>query len=548
MENTLLGTEEWSNYPKRGQVYWATHDGEGNPLTIERSFISFSWGGRDIEEFSFIAVLDGDRYNGNMYSEFNDLTSDYDVVDGQKYWGTTYQPNTLTFTLGTDGVKESVLQDFRNWFRPGREEELILAEYPYRAIKARVSVVPSYSLLPFEAIEEIQINGTSYSTSTTEWKGTVTLTFVMDDPFWYNTESYFFGNNLTKEQVKSIIEDGIPHEEMININNEFNNIKAGCYLANDYYWCNNENNNNNETDENASTNKKTIGNSEVINLSKGYGTYLYYCGTAKSKPIIKFSLTFTYDTNGEYIDFPANSYANKINTSEQSNEQESSGTTLEIEDEIVKQNGVPLNYLQIGKNKFVFTTPGILTSYNQVVKILKQDFKVGDSILELREAIRDSITDYYIRSFATGLCELSEKYPNKISICDTAGALVDGYDENFIEALQLIFPNKKCDYSFNSQNGESKMTIGISMLQLQEAENFFNQENNKQMLPLHELVPVDENVGDMVRSNYMIIEERNMPSSNPETGALEITKDNCLLVTANCDLNDVKISYKYMYL
>ena len=44
----------------RGQVFTVTHDGEGNPLSaIEKSFISFSWGGKNIEDFSLIVVNDG---------------------------------------------------------------------------------------------------------------------------------------------------------------------------------------------------------------------------------------------------------------------------------------------------------------------------------------------------------------------------------------------------------------------------------------------------------------------------------------------------------
>ena len=40
------------------QVYSATHSGEGNPLSVlGRHFISFSYGGKKIEDFDLIAVL-----------------------------------------------------------------------------------------------------------------------------------------------------------------------------------------------------------------------------------------------------------------------------------------------------------------------------------------------------------------------------------------------------------------------------------------------------------------------------------------------------------
>ena len=35
------------------QVYMATHDGEGNPLSVlQKHFISFSYGGKNIEDFN----------------------------------------------------------------------------------------------------------------------------------------------------------------------------------------------------------------------------------------------------------------------------------------------------------------------------------------------------------------------------------------------------------------------------------------------------------------------------------------------------------------
>jgi len=47
-------------------------------------------------------------------------------------------------------MTERQLDDFREWFAPGKERELILSEHPNRAILARVAAAPVYSFLPFE--------------------------------------------------------------------------------------------------------------------------------------------------------------------------------------------------------------------------------------------------------------------------------------------------------------------------------------------------------------------------------------------------------------
>jgi len=66
---------------------------------MNRSFISFSYGGRQIEDFNLLAVVDGDRITRPGYSPFSDITSEYSVLDGQQYWGTHFDAKELTLLL-----------------------------------------------------------------------------------------------------------------------------------------------------------------------------------------------------------------------------------------------------------------------------------------------------------------------------------------------------------------------------------------------------------------------------------------------------------------
>jgi len=117
---------------------------------MNRSFISFTYGGKNIEDFAFISIVDGDRMQRSIYADFNDNTSTYDVIDGQFYWGSHFTTNKLSLTLATDEMLESELLEFKRYFVPGPPKELILAEAPNRGIMARIARTPEYHMLPFE--------------------------------------------------------------------------------------------------------------------------------------------------------------------------------------------------------------------------------------------------------------------------------------------------------------------------------------------------------------------------------------------------------------
>lgn len=180
-------TNQLVNTQRRSQVYQVTHDGADKRLPLmKRSFISFSYGGKLIEDFGFIAITENNQIQRKVYADFNDVVTESDVFDGQIYWNTHYNANTLELSLFTDGVAEQEMDSFKRWFVPGKPRELILSEHPNRAIMARLASPPEYSILPFEQKVKLVVAGEEVETSTTCYKGRVTIEFVMDDPFWYS--------------------------------------------------------------------------------------------------------------------------------------------------------------------------------------------------------------------------------------------------------------------------------------------------------------------------------------------------------------------------
>lgn len=498
----LIGNEVWSDEVRRGQVYQATHDGEGNRLPfMNRSFMSFSYGGKYIEDFNLIATL-GDRLSKNVYAEFEDSTSDYDTMDGQYYWGTHMNTNTLEFTLSTDYITQVDLDNFKRWFRPGVERELILAEHPNRAIMARVSAPPAISMIPYGEAANIIIEETNYETMTTIYRGDITLSFVMDEPFWYGKLNYMpasinekmeivdansegaINTKDNKDCLKIILEDGIPYQTSVNtktfLGGEFRVVDVPVVGPPDEIA--------------AKVNFAILGGRSITSgidiFSSGTDdSYLFYSGTAKSYPTISFDIEPI--SSSYYIISPLNKL---------SSDNEYSNITLTY----------PNDEFSI----FSFTTPSIWTAYNYVIKLIKE-FE-GQDVLKFKELIRDNVKEQNVRAYT--IKQLS-------TVTNNNGAFNEGWKDSLLNLMnEFLCNNTPAHFIINSKTGEAKGTFHI-----------LNSNGEE--------ITIEENIGDMIRSDYLIIDYRN----NLDVDGM-ISSENCTLITSTDNLKDFKIKYQNMYL
>lgn len=318
------------------QVYTATHDGEGNSLPIiERQFISFKWGYHDIEDFNLLVVFD-DRLNKQIYSSFTNTTTNYDGVDGQYYWGTTMNGGDLDLVLATDGMDSREYEEFKNYFRPGETRELILSEYPFRYAMARVSAPPTLSVLPFE---KTVVNG-GKSFRTTEYRGTINISFSMDDPYWYSTVGY--QEEESEEQLKDFYEAGTPTIDFLE------SIDS-CWIGGGNF-------------SNAGTILPISSNALDVSAAP-YSSKIFNCSTAKVKPII-------------YIKMPC-----------------------EIGDDGKIGDG-NLMHLNIGADTFYLSLPPYLAAYNQAIETITQAVEDGVDVIEAKMRLREQIGNAAMRKIA----------------------------------------------------------------------------------------------------------------------------------------------------
>lgn len=569
------GSQTRTTTTKRGQVYQATHNGEGQTLPyMNRSFISFTFGGKRIEDFDLLATISGDRLNRKGYASFDDTVTSYDNLDGQYYWATHYKTNQMDFTLSTDGIDEKQLDNFKHWFKAGVTRELILAEHPNRAIMARVSAPPTLNLLPFETDVKLNISSIEYSTKTTLYKGDIQLSLVMDKPHWYAVSNVLGKKSneggrehyvdlwtdaqgrevsifASQDALKILYEDGIPLGSMIdtsmllgngayaNVDNDISSCVWNPFYADTVPHIINNLAPNIPDPQNgggACVNGVVAGttytgivagaivdasNNGITSLSENNVGYFYYAGTAPSPTTISFTLVPEINNSTFYIITPYNSHTS------------------------TKYNTLTIESLE--KQELHFTTPNIFTSYNKCIEIFSTRLISTNDWEKIREIIRDQVRHPKAREWAIKCIEYA--VARGMNVNSSTGEALKLCMSYFLRGKTGIYSPFSASFSFNSETGEAlgtfsyRQTTGAIPADASAWSSYGTILTNQV-----------EDVGDMLKSNYIIIQDRNYPNEYGKIvgwqGTNDITKQYSHRIYHNVDtpLTNIQILYKNMYL
>lgn len=526
--NTIEGIEQAQELGPTTQVYKATHKGDGSRLPfMSRSFISFSYGGKLIEDFGFIVSIDGDRMERGLYANFQDNVSETEVLDQRFFWSTHLSGTDLELTLSTDEVTENQIEEFKRWFCPGKNKELILSEHPNRAIMARIGAVPQLHMLPFEKLITTKIGKRPYHTSTTVYKGDITITFTFDDPLWYSIKNCIeYENDDDYDNIKIHLEDGIPFDVMLKYPDVYIGDKSKILDKENFYktLIGEEGDNNaakvskdkdHPQGQIGPLSKKSEGD-EIFNPTKENSEYFYYCGTAPSKPILQFTLT------PQIIDFdlPANQQG-PANEEEEYNLNNDGYITSPKNSFIgdIKYNTITIE--SQNKKDFNFTLPSIWTGYNQAISILRK--MNNQPLADVRRALREGVNHWAPRAYAI------------VQVCAGNGEQQLN-SSTAIDSMKNFLKNKDNEIASGSFKIDNKTGKSIGKFICRDS-------NNNQ-------IEVEEEIGDMIRSNYLIIEDRNYPS---EEGIIERWTENNpqyshrIYHDVDNGLINFSIDYKNMY-
>ena len=588
-EDQLVNTE------RKTQVYQATHRGDGIRLPyMFRSFISFTYGGKHIEDFNLIATISGDRLNRSGYAAFDDTVSTYDNLDGQHYWTTHYKTNQMDFTLSTDGIDQRQLDDFLHWFKAGVSRELILAEHPNRGIMARISQPPTLNLLPFEQEVSFKISSEVRKTKTTLYKGDINLSLVMDQPHWYAIvnilgkkiagqgsapdsfvdywDDPFTGEEniqiiASQDALKILYEDGIPLGSMID---ESMLLGNGAYanVSNELRACTWDPDTEDPSEQIAhSTNNVTVtvvdeqtgvaseveitdpvsGGGATVDYNTPTGTmgiiagalvnadgqgittlsansfgYFFYAGTAPAPTAITFTLTPILDDSTGYITTPENTIHGT-----------KSYNTFTIE--------------STHKQELRFTIPNLYTSYNKALDVFNTYCTDAYTWEQLRREMRDQVRHPAIREWAIKCIDFAVGETNLEAIADNTklSSLKSHLQKVLLNISGDIYP---ATFTFNSETGSA---VG----QLQYRKITSSVPGNEAAWSTYgtPAQSVEEDVGDMLKSNYIAIQDRNYPTTDGKIVAWQDTVEghqysHRIYHDVDGGLRNIQILYKNMYL
>ena len=184
----------------------------------DKSFISFTYDGKAIEEFGMAVVSSGDRLSTSIHPSFNNTISTVPGRTGSIYWGTNITGLSFNFKLATDSITSRQLLNFKSHFRPGKIAKFSLAEAEYCYAYAVIDSASTFEFIPFDTTTII--NGIGYSD--TVYKGEANLTFYIPDIFFYSDEHYIFADDYVDKPW--IIASGLPFKSSI--------IGKSCFLSN----------------------------------------------------------------------------------------------------------------------------------------------------------------------------------------------------------------------------------------------------------------------------------------------------------------------------
>ena len=470
------------------QVFYLTHltDGKSDSF-MNRSFISFSYGGKNIEDFNLIVSTNGNKMEKKLMGNFNNLVTNYDVVNGQYYWGSYFSNNDLSFTLATDGITQQELEDFIHWFAPGETKELILAEHPNRGIMARIEEPPVLSTIPFEEKVQFNLDDRMVETSTTLYKGEIKLKFVMDDPFWYSKINLLVKENEqgewvkkwqdangdsvevinSKDALKIIYEDGIPTLPIID--DLFFNNKI--FLGNGLFF--------QRMNDMAIVGYAIVGTAllnhdhyqveDGFTLAKNGIAYLYYSGTAPEMPKISFNFRPVLDDK----------YMVNLNSSD---------------------NDYPyISFISTKEQKLLLGLPSAFYSYNQIIEIFK-DMSI-DTFGKMREIIRAKAYHLYAKKWASCILNYIENFYNNLneSTRDTMVTLMTKFLLSKDADSDILLSNYYFDAENNKYIGKLGYRIATDTFpETLTAWDDYGEINNE-----------EEDISEVIRSKYITLFERN---------------------------------------
>lgn len=394
-----------------------------NNANTDWDFISFSFNGKNIQDFGLIVIADNNRYARQLTKTF---TNNYSTIKGKigdLYWDTDFGPQTISFSLGTDGMTAEQLRSFQSFFIPGTSGKLIYSESPYKYVYARLNEAPTLSFIAFDDI--ITKRGMTFKT--TLYKGSTSVSFHISNPLWLSDMAVAANTDLTKMWF---VESGLPNENMMS--------------TSDYY----------HIAENKKINNAAAIADSGLTLTNASRVPYYNGGTGEAFPNLSFSINLTVDTTSKKI------------------------TTFENDAFFFKKYDTLLG---IDYAKYIIKPPLVVRDYNTALDLLKEyegsNLSDANNRNELKSIIYSNIDHPDIISTMAEILNNEQtysgiltKFANTFSSSDSFTFYIDteNYDikVSFIDYLYSVENNVLVLGGANAREETAAEIIGNKMLTL----------------------------------------------------------------------------------
>lgn len=105
---------------------------------MKGEFLGFTFNGVHSSNLNILRVSGGDRYQENLFPEFDDKSASVPGMDGEYYFGTNYGSREIEISIAFDSITEENFRRIRQVFSTKKICQLIFDESPYKAYLAKV--------------------------------------------------------------------------------------------------------------------------------------------------------------------------------------------------------------------------------------------------------------------------------------------------------------------------------------------------------------------------------------------------------------------------
>lgn len=144
-------------------------------------FTGFYFNNKHSSTYHLLRVSNGDRYEEELFPQFDDRTVELVGGAGNLYDSTRYKEKEFTISVVFDSLTEKDFRDIRQWLEPNKVKEFRFDERPYKAYWAKLKSPPKFEYVCFMETSDEDFNAKQERV----YKGEAELNFIAYNPFGY---------------------------------------------------------------------------------------------------------------------------------------------------------------------------------------------------------------------------------------------------------------------------------------------------------------------------------------------------------------------------